>query len=88
MKAAPTFLLAFDPEKRRTSLSDGGRVSRHDPSWPITRSCLFGLFVMYFYPAAWSPKGYGSDLSLPLRADDLFLQVYPFPTPGLHLLAA
>ena len=48
--------------------------------------CLF--VILYFYPAAWSPKGYGSDLSLPLRTDDLFLQVYPFPTPGTLLLAA
>ena len=48
--------------------------------------CLF--VILYFYPAAWSPKGYGSDLSLPLKADDLFLQVYPFPTPGLLLFAA
>ena len=32
--------------------------------------CLFVIF--YFYPAAWSPKGYGSDLSLPIRMDNLF----------------
>ena len=41
--------------------------------------CLF--VILYFYPAAWCPKGYGSDLSLPLRADDLFPPALPISDP-------
>ena len=41
--------------------------------------CLFVIF--YFYPAAWSPKGYGSDLSLPLETDNSFPPALPISDP-------
>ena len=49
----------------------------------------FVCFVFfYFYPAAWSPKGYGSDLSLPIRADDLFPPALPISDPRRTQAAA
>ena len=65
--------LSKDPNRTRCNSDPKGKSG----------CCARSLFaILYLYPATWSPKGYGSDLSLPLGADNLFLQYTLFRSPA------